>query len=119
MLSVSPEPLLLGNMLSPFHSQVQGESYSSFTYHPSANDCHWGVYNQYGTNEPDEYFSNASLSQNNLAVGDETLKNMASFMDNGSCGGSGANAQVRQNSQDVSLLQVLLWQVFPGCFNLC
>ena len=98
MLSVSPEPLLLGNMLSPFHSQVQGELYSSLTYHPSTNDCHWGVYNQYGTNEPDE-FSNASLSQNNLAVGDETLKNMASFMDNGSFGGSNANGQVSENSK--------------------
>ena len=73
MFSVSPEPVL-GNMLSPFHSQVQGELYSTRTYHPSANDRHWGVYNQYGTNE--------------------TLKNMASFMDNGSCRGSGANAQV-------------------------
>ncbi|XP_065627195.1 uncharacterized protein LOC136066578 [Quercus suber] len=85
MFFVSPEPLL-GNMLSPFHSQVQGELYSS------ANDCHWGMYNQYGTNEPDGYFRNAPLSQNNLAVDDETLKNMASFMDNGSCGGSGGNA---------------------------
>nr|POF09677.1 nac domain-containing protein 62 [Quercus suber] len=92
MFSVSPEPLL-GNMLSPFHSQVQEELYSS------ANDCHWGVYNQYGTNEPDEYFRNASLSQNNLAVDDETLKNVASFMDNGSCGGSGAHAQSEQEYQ--------------------
>ncbi|KAF3952920.1 hypothetical protein CMV_021579 [Castanea mollissima] len=105
MFSISPAPLL-GNMLSPFHSQVQGELYSSYTYHPSANDCHWGVYNQYGTNEPDpiiskswEYFRNASLSQNNLAVDDETLKNMASFMDNGSCSGSGANAQSEQEYQ--------------------
>ncbi|XP_075650760.1 uncharacterized protein LOC142621327 [Castanea sativa] len=95
MFSVSPEPLL-GNMLSPFHSQVQGELYSSYTYHPSANDFHWGVYNQYGTNE---YFRNASLSQNNLAVDYETLKNMASFMDNGSCSGSGANAQSEQEYQ--------------------
>ncbi|XP_075650619.1 uncharacterized protein LOC142621185 [Castanea sativa] len=93
MFSASPKPLL-GNILSPFHSQLQGGLYSSCTY------------NQYGTNEPDpiiskswdsiynldEYFRNTSLSQNNLAVDDETLKNMASFIDNGSCSGSGANA---------------------------
>ena len=129
MFSVSPEPLV-SNMYSPFHSQVQAELYSSCTYHPSANDCHWGVYDQYGMNEPDPiiseswdsiykpdvYFRNASLSQNNLAVDDETLKNMASFLDNGSCGGSGANAQVRQNCQDV---YYFIFQVFPGYFNFC
>ncbi|KAK7856335.1 hypothetical protein CFP56_023720 [Quercus suber] len=38
-------------------------------------------------------------SQNNLAVDDETLKNVASFMDNGSCGGSGAHAQSEQEYQ--------------------
>ncbi|XP_050254629.1 NAC domain-containing protein 60-like [Quercus robur] len=101
MFSVSPEPLI-GNMLSPFHSQVQGALYSS------ANDCHWGVYNQYGTNEQDEYFRNASLSQNNLAVDDETLKNMASFMDNGPCSGSGANAQSEQEYQGFVRLEEII-----------
>ncbi|XP_075649624.1 uncharacterized protein LOC142620075 [Castanea sativa] len=107
MFSVSPEPLL-GNMLSPFHSQVQGELYSSYTYHPSANDCHLGVYNQYGTNE---YFRNASLSQNNLAVDNETLKNY------GSCGGSDANGQASENSQDV--VYYLILQNFPEYFKSC
>ena len=117
-------------MYSPLHSQVQAELYSSCTYHPSANDRHWGVYDQYGTNEPDPiifeswdsiykpdvYFRNASLSQNNLAVDDENLKNMASFKDNGSCSGSDANAQVRQNCQDV---YYFILQVFPRYFKLC
>nr|XP_023872526.1 NAC domain-containing protein 30-like [Quercus suber]POE85815.1 protein ntm1-like 9 [Quercus suber] len=112
MFSVSKEPLV-SNMYSPLHSQVQAELYSSCTYHLSANDCHWGVYDQYGTNEPDPiisesrdsiykpdvYLRNASLSQNNLAVDDETVKNMASFLDNGSCGGSGVNAQSGQEYQ--------------------
>ncbi|XP_030933300.1 uncharacterized protein LOC115959136 [Quercus lobata] len=112
IFSISPEPLV-SNVYSPFHSQVQAELYSSCTYHPSANDRHWGVYDQYGTNEPDPiifeswdsiykpdvYFRNASLSQNNLAVDDENLKNMASIKDNGSCSGSDANAQSEQEYQ--------------------
>uniref|UniRef100_A0A7N2MH16 NAC domain-containing protein n=1 Tax=Quercus lobata TaxID=97700 RepID=A0A7N2MH16_QUELO len=40
-------------------------------------------------------------SPNNIAVDKETLKNMASYTDNGSCGGSDANAQASENSQDV------------------
>ena len=42
-------------------------------------------------NNPDECFHNTSCSQND----NETLKN------NGSCGGSDANGQVSENSQDV------------------
>ena len=38
-------------------------------------------------------------NQHNLAVDNETLKNMASFMDNGSFGGSDANGQVSENSK--------------------
>ncbi|XP_075648294.1 uncharacterized protein LOC142619112 isoform X2 [Castanea sativa] len=112
IFSISAEPLV-SNMYSPFHSQVQAELYSSCTYHPSTNDRHWGVCDQYGTNEPDPiiskywdsiykpdvYFCNAYLGQNNLAVEEETLKNMASFLDNGSCGGSVANAQFEQEYQ--------------------
>ena len=50
-------------------------------------------------NNPDEFFHNTSCSQNNLAVDNETLKNMASFKDNGSCSGSDANAHVSEISQ--------------------
>ena len=62
-------------------------------------------------NNPDECFHNTSCSQNNHAVDNETLKN------NGLCGGSDANGQVSENSQDV--VYYLILQIFPEYFKSC
>ena len=62
-------------------------------------------------NNLDEFFRNTSCSQNNLAVDNETLKN------NGSCGGTDANGQVSDNSQDV--VYNLILQIFPEYFKSC
>ena len=63
-------------------------------------------------NTLDEFFHKTSCSQNNLAVDNETLKNMASFKDSG----SDANAQVSENSQVI--VYYLFLQDFPGYFKL-